>query len=359
MKQNMTHYQFYIPRYNQAGFSLVEIMIASLIGIFIMGGGIAIHVSNKQAFLHQEATSYTQKNARLIISRLNQKINAAGYSGFFPGFTSNPVNDHLDSSSGNSILWDIKKPVYGYDNLDGSSLFGITDIINGSDVLMLKTMKNISGIISQTSNSITLNRPSVCNDADILIATDANKATVFQIANVDFSVANQTTVTLFSGSSPAPGNTAMPSLSTFATGNTTEVGKLETSMYMLKPGSNGRNALFEATLVTSTDTAPSIANAIEIIPNVDDMQIVYGIDTNADNLVDKYTSAASVTSNSEWDQVRSIGVALVISSDNRNITPEINSYSFDPQTFSFTQSHSTGDKRYRKSFISYVKLKNI
>ena len=48
MKQNMTHYQFYIPRYTQAGFSLVEIMIASLIGIFIMGGGIAIHVSTKQ-----------------------------------------------------------------------------------------------------------------------------------------------------------------------------------------------------------------------------------------------------------------------------------------------------------------------
>ncbi len=342
----------------QSGFTLIELMIASMIGIFIMGGAIAIHASNKQAFILQESTSYVQKNARFMINRFNQKISAAGYSGFFPGFIDNSVSDTLDPSASNSILWDITRPVYGYNDHDGSSLLGITNIVSGSDVLMLKSMTNISNIQSQVAGSMTLNSPPAFNEADILIATDINNAAIFQISNVDTTVANLTTVTLFSGSSPSPGNTASPLTTTFGTGNASEVGKLEKVMYMLRPGSNGRNALFEAVLTTSTSASPDITSPIEIIPNVEDLQFVYGIDTNADSFVDKYSDAASVTTNNEWNQLTSIGVALVVSSDNRNVATSNNSYSFSASTFSFTSS-SSGDKRYRRPYITYVTLKNI
>ncbi len=347
------------PGRMQAGFTLIELMVASMIGIFIMGGAIAIHASNKQAFLLQESTSYTQKNARFIINRFNKKISAAGYSGFFPGFLDNPVSDTLTTTATNSILWDIKTPVYGYNNHAGSSLLGITNIVSGSDVLMLKSMTNIASIQAQTSTSITFDSSSAFNEADILIATDINNAAIFQISTVDTSVANQTTVTLFAGSSPAPGNTATPVTSAFGNGNASEVGKLETVMYMLRTGSNGRNSLFEAVLTTSTGANPDITQAVEIIPNVEDLQFIYGIDTNSDNFVDKYSDAASVTTGNEWNQVASIGVALIVSSENSNIASSDNSYSFDSSTFSFTQSNSSGDKRYRKSYITYVTLKNI
>lgn len=340
------------PAKTQAGFSLIELMIASMIGIFVMGGAISIHASNKQAFILQESTSYTQKNARFMINRFNQKISAAGYSGFLGGFIGSPVDDSLNST-GNNILWDIKKPIFGYNDHDGSTLFGITNIVSGSDVVMLKTMTNVTSIQSQdaVANTITFN-DSVFNEADIIIATDINKAAIFQVSTV-----NQATVTLFIGSTAAkPGNSAMPTTAVFD--STAEVGKLETVMYMLGEDANGNKGLYETVLNTTTGAVPDISNITELVPNVEDLQFVYGVDTNGDGLVDQYSHATDVTNNNQWDKLVSIGAAMVVSSDNSNVASSNNSYSFNSSTFSFTKN-SSGDKKYRRPYITYVTLKNI
>ncbi len=345
----------------QAGFSLVELMIASLIGIFIMGGALSVHISNKESFIIQDATSYTQKNARFLINRFNNKVSEAGYSGFFPSYIAkpddinSPVADTLNNTITNSILWDITKPVYGYDNISTSSLLGITDIVSGTDVLMLKSMTDETRIISQTLNTLTLSGTAAFNTADILIATDINNAAIFQISTVDTATPNQTAVTLYTGASPAPGNTALPILSHF--GNDAEVGRLQTLIYFLKPGSNDRNSLYEGKLTTSADAAPEVS-LTEMIPNVENIQFIYGVDSNEDEIIDTYQDAATITSNNEWNKVTSVGVALLISSDSANVDINNNSYTFDASTFSFNRE-TTGDKRYRRPYTTYITLKNI
>lgn len=356
MKQPyMTNY--FLHNSKQAGFTLVEMMIASMLGLFIIGGAISVHIANKQAFIVQESTSYTQKNARFLINRFNKYISDAGYSGFFPSYVSSPVTSFLNVTSLNKDLWDITRPILGYDNIvSGVSLFGIDDIVQNTDVLMLKTMTDIITIDTQTTSSITFNGSSSVDADSILIATDINNASTFQIDLVDTSTTPGKTIATFaSTSTPLPGNATLPTISNFSSG--AEVGKLETRLFMLREGSNQRNALFEGLLKTESGVAPTIT-LTEMIPNVEDLQFIYGIDTNADNEIDKYSTAASVTTANEWGQVRAVGVALLVSSEASNVALADNAYTFDSSSFSFTYSAS-GDKRHRKPYITYITLKNI
>ncbi len=64
---------------SQRGFTLVELMIAMLIGVFLMSGVIQIFLSAKQAYRLQENLSRLQENGRLAINLIAKDIRMAGY----------------------------------------------------------------------------------------------------------------------------------------------------------------------------------------------------------------------------------------------------------------------------------------
>ncbi len=65
---------------SQRGFTLIELMIAMLIGVFLMSGVIQIFLSAKQAYRLQENLSRLQENGRLAINLIAKDIRMAGYS---------------------------------------------------------------------------------------------------------------------------------------------------------------------------------------------------------------------------------------------------------------------------------------
>jgi len=65
---------------SQKGFSLVELLIASTLGLMLMGALIEVYLSTKNTLQAQEALSHIQENARYAIYILNQKIRMAGFS---------------------------------------------------------------------------------------------------------------------------------------------------------------------------------------------------------------------------------------------------------------------------------------
>ena len=220
-------------------------------------------------------------------------------------------------------------------------------------------MVNESPLVSQASgSSLTIGSGFGYNIGNIVIITDIAKASVFQIDSADnTSASGQTTVTLSAGATPQPGNA---SLLSNQYDNTATAGLLETVIYAIKTGSNGKMALFEGRLTTSATAAPT-TSLVEMIPNVEDIQFIYGIDTDDNNSIDKYVDASAVTT-SEWKQVHTIGVSLLIASELDNITTEVNSYSFDSTGFTYTKdaTAATGaDKRLKKALTTYIELKNI
>lgn len=62
----------------QAGFSLIELMVALTLGLIIVGGVISIFVNNQQAFRTTEALGRLQENARISFELMAREVRQAG-----------------------------------------------------------------------------------------------------------------------------------------------------------------------------------------------------------------------------------------------------------------------------------------
>jgi type IV pilus assembly protein PilW len=80
---------------NQRGFTLLEIMIAMSIGLFLLGALVTIVQSNKAVFLNQNQLVQLQDSERMAMTLMAEVIQAAGY---FPDPTTNSVGGTLIAS---------------------------------------------------------------------------------------------------------------------------------------------------------------------------------------------------------------------------------------------------------------------
>ncbi len=63
----------------QQGFSLVEIMVALVLGLVLLGGTITLYASSKDSYRLQENIAGMQENARFAIHALRRSVEMAGY----------------------------------------------------------------------------------------------------------------------------------------------------------------------------------------------------------------------------------------------------------------------------------------
>ena len=68
-------------RGHNKGFSLIELVIAMLIGVFLMLGATSLFISNKRIYKEQEAMGRLQENSRFAMQMLISDIRSAGFSG--------------------------------------------------------------------------------------------------------------------------------------------------------------------------------------------------------------------------------------------------------------------------------------
>ena len=104
------------PRHRSAGFSLIELLVAVMLAIFLLGGLFAIIQSNKRAFTSQTTLSQQQDNERFAMTVVSEVLQSAGYypdptaqtaSGLFtvlaPYTTAGQV---VAGTSGGARIWD-------------------------------------------------------------------------------------------------------------------------------------------------------------------------------------------------------------------------------------------------------------
>lgn len=342
----------------QGGYTLIEMMTAAALGIFVTAGAITLYSSNKNAMRLQANLSEVQKNGRFLIDRLSTNIQNAGYSGFYERLTVGLENALVSPTDSR---WNLAFPVYGFDNVTAPPPVGISTITANTDVLLLKSMTNIVSLVNGSSaNAMSVNVDSGFVAGDLVIATDQDRASVFQAMTVDTTTAGQTDLTIAVGASPAPGNAAILGNSF---GTDAQVGKLESLIYFVSMGNNGRTALFEGRLRRSISSPSSLAfDTKELISDVENMQIVYGIDTDADENIDNYGAANTITANNQWSMVRNVGVTLLLSSSGDQVSPDANSYSYSSVRHTFTKDNvaaSGADYRLRRVFTMHVAMPNM
>jgi type IV pilus assembly protein PilW len=80
------HLRAAMPHRRQAGFTLVEILVALLIGLFLLGGLMTLVQDNRRTFSSQNLLSQLQDSERLAMTIMTDVIQSAGY---FPDPTTN------------------------------------------------------------------------------------------------------------------------------------------------------------------------------------------------------------------------------------------------------------------------------
>ncbi|MGB5408926.1 MAG: PilW family protein [Thiogranum sp.] len=94
----------------------------------------------------------------------------------------------------------------------------------------------------------------------------------------------------------------------------------------------------------------STSGTQDLIENVEDMQITYGVDTNGSGSANYYVAANSVAN---WSQVVSIHFSLLLRTQEDNLTTAAQTYQYNGTATTAT------DRRLREAFSTTIALRNL
>lgn len=331
-------------QFNQRGFTLVELMVALVLGLILTGGVINIYISSKQTYRMQDNQSRLQENGRFALQYLAKDIRMAGYMGCnnFSAITPNII-----STSPVAQAFSTSTIIQGYDAGAWPAVpaaFPFAQPANyaaGTSVVVVNFAIS-SGIfvvapMPPDAASIFVSPNTVFKQNDIVFITDCSSADVFGITNNTSGGGPSMTLTHgASNNSPAP-----PALSK-QYGTDAMALKFQTDMFYIGyiAGTTCPCALYRQTL-SGTD---------RLVDNVQDMQISYGVDTNGDSAADEYLPAAAV--GALWPSVISIRVNLLVTTPDNNLVDT-------PQVYKFNGvSVTAADRRLYSSFTDTITLRN-
>ena len=305
----------------QRGLTLIEVLVALLLGLLLIGAVGGLYLANHQTFRQVENMARVNENARLAFELLGRDLREAG--GIACG-SQIPTANVVDAPA--NTWWN--QWGQGLQGFDGNTAFparafGSTALsrVAGTDAVVVWSGSNevALSIVSHQPRSARLqvNRTQHgLEDGDIVLACDMRQAAIFQVSN-----ANQanTTIVHNTGAAVSPGNcrkelglsSAAPhdcstagSAYSFAAGGF--LTRLQVNAWYIAHNSRGGTSLHRVSLVNNAGTGQASAPE-EVIENITDMQIVYLERSAAGALGDSYVTATEVN---DWRQVHAVRLEL-------------------------------------------------
>jgi len=268
-------------RHPEAGFSLIEVMSALVILAIAMTAVFATFISQQKSFTVQSRVAEMQQNLRQAVEYIARDIRLAGY-----GVPDNvTIPDGAVATGVTSI-----HSLYAKDNTTGPDqiylLYRFDMDANQPPTLLNSTMGSFSTAISVGSVS-------GFDNGDLILVSDNTTTTadLFKITGTPAGGILPHDTSGFNASTAHPG---------FPAGG-----------YIVNPAAMVAKARFIRYFIdTTTDPAhPTLmvdrmggATPQPLADNIEDMQLTYGLDTNADGVVDSWS--ASPATPSQIRQVR-------------------------------------------------------
>lgn len=324
MKPNMHTQNRRAP---QRGISLVELMIGLVIGLVMTGAISLLFIDASRNHRVNENIARMQESSRFSIDKIGRDARGAGYFGC-SGQGKEPDN-MLNNKT--AYLYRFGTAVEAFiapDNAWPADLAGTFDTLKafddftnaatatslrpkaGSQILTLRGVPDGDIIVrSQPGGaSIKFSNTNAIKAGDILLVSSCVASAVFQVTQVQDPGANNpfTNVVHNTGGTWVPGNAVNKTDENLVGG---EVMRISTTTYFVANNPlTGRPALFRRV---------GGGNARELARNVDNMQILAGVDTNEDRQIDLFVEDLSTV---DWAQVRAVRIVLTLVSEDTGLT---------------------------------------
>jgi len=345
-------------RFHQWGVTLIELLIALALGLFITSGILYIYLGSRVSYSTQGAVSNVQETLRFGFEYLSYDIRMAGYMGcanlrdMTPQVVANPPVPTL--GLGGSLV--------GHDNGSGWTNPTTVTRVAGTDVLSISRAAPNGGVsvacpASDGSQVFIESNPYNFAAGQLLIVADCSRSDVFRATSISnasgkVSIAHASSSnTQPTGSSCAPGSGKL--VTECKVGNYTgacggaggggaRVSVVEGWDYFIGINPRGNPSLYRV------NTTTAAINPEELVEGVYDMQFSYGLDTVDDTVfvADSYSSTPA-----NWAQVVSVAVTISARGADDNVVPDSTTYSYNGANVS--------DRRYRQTQTTVVGLRNL
>lgn len=356
----------------QRGVSLIELMISLLLSLLLIAGMVTVFGNNRVTYEFNQGLSRIQENARFSLDHIAYNARMAGYQGCLSDVA---VYNNLDAP--NNFRDDIENGVQGHNangTAEGQAFVAAASnpapsgnagawtpalpaeltnrVIPGSDVLIVRSVAGSAHpLVTPFSDSSQLfvAGPHDFLNGEILVVTDCQKASIFQLTN---STAVGFGVNLVHSNSGTyvPGNVSPTWGPEQSYGLGSEVARLQTYAFYVGQGGSGRPALFQLRLQPLSGTSSGFLPE-ELVEGVETMQVRYGIDADSDGAIDNWATADAVA---DWTRVLSAEVNLLARATDE-YGPETDTAVYN---VAGTQFNPVDDRRLRQVFSTSIGVRN-
>ena len=339
-------------RRRERGVTLVELLVALVLGLLLTAGMIQVFVGNRTTFEFNDSLSRIQENARFTLDHIAYSARMGGYKGCLSDVAvynnltggADDFRDNIDlgvegyDANGSSVGWTPGLP---------AELAGL--VRAGSDVLVVRSVGGgATPLVSPfTDGSQLFVAPGHdLGEGEILVVADCQKASVFQATDIAGGGAN---IVHADTGSFVPGNAVADWDAEQDYGLGAELSRLQTLAFYVGTRNDGRPALFQLRL-TAAGAAASFT-AEELAADVETLQVRYGIDSDSNGDVDELVSANAVL---DWRRVVSVEVSLLArAADEYGTETDSAVYRMGGTTFD-----PADDRRLRQVFTTVVGVRN-
>lgn len=359
MKQK---YHKYRPiSHRQFGITLIELMVALALGLLLMAGILQIFIGSKTIHRVQEGLSRLQEDGRFVVEYLGRDLRMAGYMGCISRLALDRMTNNIDTSGPgySDFLHDLTVAVQGYEATGtnawsptlNSTISGLsTPPMDGTDVLVVRRAIGELPVMppympTVAANVKTVGSPSDPNPlqkGDFVVISDCDQSVAFQITNTNPSTTG-TVVHNTGVSGVSPGNATKDFPKTFEDNSWIFLPAVKT--FYIATGASGQSALWE--YINSDPTGGN--NPREVVEGVENIQVLYGEDTDGNEAADVYVTANNVT---DWNDVVAIRVSLLLQTVEDNLAAEPQPYPYNGATV------TPADRRLRRVFTLTVGIRN-
>ncbi len=321
----------------QKGLSLIELMVAMLLALILIGGVVQIFISSRVTYSTTSALSEVQEGGRFGSEFLSFDIRNSSYKGECGSGTI----DNL-TGFGTDVRFDLDKGLQGWDSSQATlpTWFDPTNRLAGTDMVLLLHAVNTAGVTVDPSNvtdrtgtTITLTEPSEIASGTVIVVSNTMNCEMF---------INQSDSTLAELSRPA----GVESKHDYA--GDTAVYKFQSAIYYIKAGAAGEvPSLYRIRFNNgSAGSDPEL-----LVEGVQNMQIQYALG-NAQHVITGNYLNANELAETDWANVASVRFSLLVVSREKNVVPE-------NQVISFNGSDVTiEDRRLARVFTSTIGIRN-
>lgn len=307
----------------QRGFGLVELMVAVTLGFIVVAAVGYLYLGSRQSFRNTDNMARMQESARYALDTMARDIRMTGSLGCTnmgeaaPNFVAPAPNltNALAVTGGDTGTNPLGVPAATVPRVAGDALSVWGAQASSVTLATLTAGANPHGYKANDILAVVTCRP----------AADAPPVGTLRSAPADLTT--------------LPGAAA------------DEVMEFDRFSYYIGDNPAGVRSLYRNSVNDG---------AAELVEGVEDMQIMYGIDSNPldDDTVraaDQYQTASAVA---DWTRVVSARISLLMASPDNNLTAEAQTYRIDTDDDGVPDATVAGDRRIYQTFSTTVGIRN-